>query len=126
MEARMANSVTFTVWPTRRQFEAQIKKNDFRDFDKAYKNAHIEASKVAAVYVCEAYVTIEAAPQHCTFNAREYKYPQSIIRSIMQSGLHRSYWDFKTRSWYPLPIDPEADEGHIIARKLLPPPKSSK
>ena len=118
----MVNGVTFTVWPTRRQFEALVRRNDFKDFDKAYKDAHLEASRIAASYDCEAYVTVEAAPQRCTFHNSEYKYSGSIIRSIMSMGICHSYWDFETRSWHPLPIDPEGDEGILTERKRLPPP----
>lgn len=119
----MASSITFTVWPTRRQFEAIVSKDDYYDFERAYFDAHLEAATSAASYNCETYVTVEASLEHCTFEPGAYLDKTSHLRRIMRLGISRSYFSFETRSWHPLPIDPEADEGHIISRRLLPPPK---
>ena len=117
----MASSITFTVWPTRRQFRAYIDNDDFSDYETAYKNAHTEAAILAASYGYEAYVTFWNDHHRFGFEKPEDK---EIVLSIMLSGLYRAYWDFKTKSWHPLPLCPEADEGYILTRmRLLPPPK---
>ncbi len=122
MEVCMACSVTFTVWPTRRQFQVNVTK-DFQEFERIYQSAHLEAAIVSASYSVETYITIEQSLERCTFKSEEYLNPRSPLRIIMSSGTIRSYWSFETRSWYPLPLDLEVDEGYIIARRMLPPPK---
>lgn len=119
----MSCTITFTVWPTRRQLEAKITKNDLSEFDRMYKAAHREAAAIASAYDCEAYVTVCGATQRCRFHTCEYLNQKSILREIMSEGLHRAYWNFVTASWLPLPLDDEADKGYIIAKRLLPPPK---
>lgn len=122
MEANMVSSITFTVWPTRRQFIAMVEAYDYHEFDRMYHEAHVEAATFAAIYGHVAYVTIDQHPQHTGFTTNDWFNRNSTLSRIMRVGMIRSYWSFETRSWHQLPLDLEADEGYIIARRLLPPP----
>lgn len=119
----MVIGVTFTVWPTGRQFKTFVREDDFSDFDRVYYESHLAAAILATSFGCESYVTTGNSPERCAFQKGEYLDPNSTLRRIMMFRAMRSYWDFETRSWHPLRLDPELDQGHILAKRLLPPPK---
>lgn len=122
----MAEMVKFTVWPKGRQIEIYLEKLDYKDFSDAYRKAHIAAAEYAALSGVETYVTFgSTSTQRCGFPASEYSDPRSTLQSIMRYAGYLSYWDFKTKAWFPLPLDLE-EEGYVLVKpKLLPPPKKA-